>query len=159
MEQLQSQIWLTASSFMGKYLRVSSYIRKPFLIHHFATAPFWISLYRGNFDYLFYQCVVTSANIDRKLRVKAQNNDFWFLGRPVRSRCCSRRWGSPRWRGRGWGGRGWRSPWWAWTGSIRHGSCSTHIFYTHKKVHQILLIEKEIQSGAVAKSYIWGRDS
>ncbi len=31
-EQLQSHILLTASSYMGKYLRISSYIRKPFLI-------------------------------------------------------------------------------------------------------------------------------
>ncbi len=45
MEQLQSQIWLTTSSYMGKYLRISSYIRKPFLIYDFATAPLWISLY------------------------------------------------------------------------------------------------------------------
>ncbi len=45
MEQLQSHIWLTASSSMGKYLRISSYIRKLFLIHDFATAPLWISLY------------------------------------------------------------------------------------------------------------------
>jgi hypothetical protein len=45
-EQLQSHIWLTASSYMGKYLRISSYIyiRKPFLIYDFATAPLWISL-------------------------------------------------------------------------------------------------------------------
>ncbi len=46
MEQLQSHIWLRASSDMGKYLRISSYIRKLFLIHNdFATAPLWISLY------------------------------------------------------------------------------------------------------------------
>ncbi len=44
-EQLQSHIWLTASSYMGKYFRSSSYIRKPFLIYDFATAPLWISLY------------------------------------------------------------------------------------------------------------------
>jgi hypothetical protein len=30
---------------MGKYLRISSYIRKPFLIYDFATAPLLISLY------------------------------------------------------------------------------------------------------------------
>ncbi len=30
---------------MGKYLRISSYIRKLFLIYDFATAPLWISLY------------------------------------------------------------------------------------------------------------------
>jgi hypothetical protein len=33
MEQLQSHIWLTAFSYMGKYLRISSYIWKPFLIY------------------------------------------------------------------------------------------------------------------------------
>ncbi len=33
-------IWLTASLYMGEYLRISSYIRKPFLIYDFATAPF-----------------------------------------------------------------------------------------------------------------------
>ncbi len=44
-EQLQSHIWLTASSYMGKYLRISSYIREPFLIYDFATPPLWISLY------------------------------------------------------------------------------------------------------------------
>ncbi len=27
------------SSYIGKYLRISSYIRKPFLIYAFATAP------------------------------------------------------------------------------------------------------------------------
>ncbi len=32
---------------MNKYLRISSYpyIRKPFLIYNFATAPLWISSY------------------------------------------------------------------------------------------------------------------
>jgi hypothetical protein len=39
MEQLQRHILLTASSYMGKYLRISSYIGKPFLIYDFATAP------------------------------------------------------------------------------------------------------------------------
>jgi hypothetical protein len=39
MEQLQSHIWLMASSYMGKYLRISSYMRKPFLIYGFATSP------------------------------------------------------------------------------------------------------------------------
>ncbi len=33
------------TSYMGKYLRISSYIRKPFLIFDFATVPLWISLY------------------------------------------------------------------------------------------------------------------
>ncbi len=46
MEQLQSHIWLTASSysFIGKYLRFSSWIRKPFFIYDFVNAPLWISL-------------------------------------------------------------------------------------------------------------------
>ncbi len=43
MEQLQSQIRLKASSYMGKYLRIFSYIRKPFLIDDFATATLRIS--------------------------------------------------------------------------------------------------------------------
>jgi hypothetical protein len=34
---------LTASSIMAKYLRISSYIRKPFLIYDGAIAPLWIS--------------------------------------------------------------------------------------------------------------------
>jgi hypothetical protein len=28
-----------ASSYVNKYLRISSYIRKPFLIYNFATTP------------------------------------------------------------------------------------------------------------------------
>ena len=44
-ERLQSHIWLTASSNVTKYLRISSYIRKHFLIYDFATAPIWNSLY------------------------------------------------------------------------------------------------------------------
>ncbi len=42
---LQSHIWLMASSYMTKYLRISLKIRKPFLIFDFATDPIWISLY------------------------------------------------------------------------------------------------------------------
>ncbi len=43
MDQLQSHIWLTDSSYRVKYLRISSYIGNPFLIYDFSTAPFWIS--------------------------------------------------------------------------------------------------------------------
>jgi hypothetical protein len=53
MEQLQSHIWLTASSYMGNYLRISSYIRKPFLIYDFSTALLWISLYMRKFWFSF----------------------------------------------------------------------------------------------------------
>ena len=38
MEQLQSNLRLTASSYMVKYLHISSYIRKPFHLYDFATA-------------------------------------------------------------------------------------------------------------------------
>ncbi len=48
---------------MGKYLRISSYIRKPFLIYDFATAPLWISLYMRKFFYIFYQCNVRYYSI------------------------------------------------------------------------------------------------
>jgi hypothetical protein len=44
MEQLQSHIWPTASPYLGKFLRISSYIRQPFPIYDFATVPLWISL-------------------------------------------------------------------------------------------------------------------
>ncbi len=53
MEQLQSHIWLTASSSMGKYFRISSFIRKPFLIYDFATVPLWISLYMRKIFFSF----------------------------------------------------------------------------------------------------------
>ncbi len=56
MEQLQSHIWLTTSSYMRKYLHISPYIRKPFLIYDFAIAPLWTSLYMRTFVFLFYQC-------------------------------------------------------------------------------------------------------
>ncbi len=61
MEQLQSHIWLTASSYMVKYLRISSYIRKPFFMYDLATAPFWISLYMRKiwFSFLSVRCICT----------------------------------------------------------------------------------------------------
>jgi hypothetical protein len=57
-KQLQSHIWLTASSYMTKYLRISTNIRKPFLIYDFATDPIWISLYMRKIFFSFYQCTV-----------------------------------------------------------------------------------------------------
>ncbi len=36
-----------------KYFRISSYIRKPFLIFDFATAPLWISLYKRKILFSF----------------------------------------------------------------------------------------------------------
>ncbi len=59
-EQLQNHIWLTASSYMGKYFRISSYIRKPFLMTlqllHSEFPYLW-----GKFSFLFYQCRVLSS--------------------------------------------------------------------------------------------------
>ncbi len=55
MEQLQSHIWLTASSYMGKYLSISSYIRKPFLtiwLCNCSTLNFLIYIW-GKFDLVF----------------------------------------------------------------------------------------------------------
>ncbi len=42
---------------MVKYLRISSYIRMPFLIYDFATDPIWISLYEENFVFFFNSVV------------------------------------------------------------------------------------------------------
>ncbi len=52
-ERLQSLIWLTASSYMVKYLHISSYIRKAFLIYDFATDHIWISLYMKKISFFF----------------------------------------------------------------------------------------------------------
>jgi hypothetical protein len=51
---LQSHIWLTASSYMVKYFRISSYMREPFLIYDFATDPIWISLYMRKISFSFF---------------------------------------------------------------------------------------------------------
>ncbi len=46
-------------TYLGKYLRISSHIRKPFLIYNFATAPLWISLHTREiwFSFLSVRCV------------------------------------------------------------------------------------------------------
>ncbi len=65
-EQLQSHIWLTASSYMGKCLRISSYIRKPYLIYmtlqllHSEFPYIW-----GKFYFLFYQCIMVKCDLRR----------------------------------------------------------------------------------------------
>ncbi len=57
-EQLLSQMWLTASSYMTQYLSISSYIRKPFLIYDFVTAPIWSSLYMMEIFLFFFISVL-----------------------------------------------------------------------------------------------------
>ncbi len=53
-DRWQSHISLTASSYMVKYLHISSYIRKSFLIYDFATDPIWISLYKRKIYFYFF---------------------------------------------------------------------------------------------------------
>ncbi len=70
-EQLQSHVWLTASSYMGKYFCISSYIRKPFLIYDFATAPLWISPYMRKIFFSFLSVQMCGFNCTAK--------NFWFM--------------------------------------------------------------------------------
>ncbi len=70
MERLQSHIWLTASSYMGK----------PFLLYDFITAPLWISLYMRQifFSFLSVYPIVPSAvkhwdkRVSASLRISSQ---------------------------------------------------------------------------------------
>ncbi len=55
-DRLQIHIWLTASSYIGKYLQISSYIRKLFFIYDVATYPILISLYMRKISFSFYKC-------------------------------------------------------------------------------------------------------
>ncbi len=50
-DRLQSHIWLTASSYMVKYLRISSYIRKPFLLYDSASE--FPHIYKEKFVFFF----------------------------------------------------------------------------------------------------------
>ncbi len=58
-DRVQSHMWLMAPSYMVKYLRLSSHIRKPFIIYDFAPDPIWISLCMRKilFSY-FYLCKI-----------------------------------------------------------------------------------------------------
>ncbi len=48
-------------TYMVNYLRIFSYIRKPFLIYDVATAPFWISLYMRKIWFSFLSVYVIST--------------------------------------------------------------------------------------------------
>ncbi len=52
-KQLQSHIWLTASSYMGKYLLISSYNRKPFPIWHCNCSTLNFLIYEENLIFFF----------------------------------------------------------------------------------------------------------
>ncbi len=95
-EQLQSHIRLTASSYKGKYLSISSNIRKAFLIYDFATAPLWISLYMRKIWFSFLSvymdqsasvflsqgpvvhCAISSAWPELDLRFRPWLLLFWY---------------------------------------------------------------------------------
>ncbi len=79
-KESQSGAVATASSYIGKYLRISSYIRKPFLTYDFATAPLWISLYMRKIRFSFFQCIVfTHKRSEAKLVVPdwGDNSRLW----------------------------------------------------------------------------------
>ncbi len=52
-DRVQMHIWLTSSSYMTKYLCISSNFRKPFFIYDFAPEFPYIW---GKFSFLFYPC-------------------------------------------------------------------------------------------------------
>ncbi len=65
-EQLQSHIWgrpgFLIYEEMRKYFPIYEG-RRPLVIHDFATAPFWISLYLRKILFLFYHCTIGAAHI------------------------------------------------------------------------------------------------
>jgi hypothetical protein len=78
MEQLQNHMWLTASSYIGKYLRISSYIRKSFLIYDFATAPLWISLYMWSKSFVSF-CQPLPLNRTNPYSARVENQTYSLL--------------------------------------------------------------------------------
>ncbi len=92
MDRLQSHIWLTASSYMFKYLRISSYIRNHILICDFETDPIC---------FLSYQCTNRLTMLVDKFIVDLSNIDCAQLYSTI--------WRVPWWRGVDslppWGGR------------------------------------------------------
>jgi hypothetical protein len=79
-------MWLTPCSYKGKYLHISTYIRKLFIIDDFATAPLWIFLYMTKILFYFlsvyvpfhFHCKDTiphfETNIPRKRIARTQSN-------------------------------------------------------------------------------------
>ncbi len=74
-EELQSHM-TNASSYMVKYLRISSYIRKPFLLYDFATAPIWISYYMRNISFSFLSVLYKYIIASPKYRNGGHNNSL-----------------------------------------------------------------------------------
>ncbi len=81
MEQLQSHIWRTASSFKGKYWRISSYTElgsrsscMTLQLLHFEFLNIW-----GKFSFLFYQCGVDGYVRVRYVNAVTSQSRKWLL--------------------------------------------------------------------------------
>ena len=132
MEQLQSHIWLTASSYMGKYLRISSYtvLESPSSYITLQLLHSEFSYLWGKFSFLFYQC---RPWVYAQVSCSVMFCDVFFFALSLSKAL------HPKVPGR----------------DVNH---------IDKKENQIFLKYKEIQNGAVAKSYmtnslfihIWG---
>jgi hypothetical protein len=49
---------------MGKYLRISSYIRKPFLLYNICNcSTLNFHIYEENLIFFFYQCITTALKL------------------------------------------------------------------------------------------------
>jgi hypothetical protein len=64
-DRMHNNIWLTPSSYLTKYSRISSYsictivhIRKPIFIYDFAPDPFQASFCIMNIIHFFYHCMI-----------------------------------------------------------------------------------------------------
>ncbi len=80
-EQLHSLIWLIASSYVTKYLRITSYIRKPFLVYDFATAPLWISLFMRKIWLNFFTSAAKKTFLHKlkNILIKETRNSNFFI--------------------------------------------------------------------------------
>ncbi len=67
------------SSYVGKYLRISSYIRKPFPINDFATAPLWISLYMKKIFFSFLSVHIKAELGSEVPQLSFQEYIVWCL--------------------------------------------------------------------------------
>ncbi len=68
-DRVQSHVWLTGSPNMTKYLHISSYIRKLFLIYDFAPGPFWISLFMSKIFFSFLSVYTVMLQSDFVIHV------------------------------------------------------------------------------------------
>ncbi len=79
MEQLQSYIWLTASSYMTKYLRISSYMTLQLL--HSEFPYIW-----GKFDFLFFPVTAKIVKVVKYEFVLKNKGAFYRIPKDARPR-------------------------------------------------------------------------